>query len=136
MQIITNNIPIINRNDINKEKIEIMNSLLEAVQPLFDEMLPDKKKELDELKNKLNNIQKQSEQVKTIAKKLTIDFELEQSKTKLLNRISKLIKAGVIYDPTLKREVSIILKVIPKMTKEQLEQNSRKILEILNKRFK
>lgn len=135
MKITVSNIPVIDSSNINEEKVQVIDALIENIKPLFDELRPEKESEIKQLKTQLNEINKKINQIKKIIIKLTNEYELEKAKQKLLQRISKLVKSGIVYDPQIKKELIIILKVIPKMKKEQIEQNSRKILDILNKKF-
>lgn len=135
MKIIVSNIPVVDHNDTDREKVHIMDSILENIKPLFDEIRPEKEEEIKAIKSNIEDINKKRQQLKNIISKLSNEYEIELVKQKLLQRISKLIKSGIALDTQIKKEILIILKVIPKMTKQQLEQNSRKILDIFNNKI-
>jgi hypothetical protein len=49
--------------------------------------------------------------------------------------VEQLVESGLVYDGTLKHETVILLKIIDKLSSENLDQQLSKTIQMINKRF-
>lgn len=135
MNIINTEIPDVTKKNINKTKLKLANNVIQNVFPLFDEVYEGK---LKELKKSEDDLRTKKDQVLEIKDSLQIKLE-NYNKTKksehLINRISKLISSGLVFEGNLKREIIILLKVIDKLTNEKIDYHMNETLKLINKRF-
>jgi hypothetical protein len=64
-----------------------------------------------------------------------IEYKRQKRVSKLLQRLEKLVSSGLVYDGTLKHETVILLKILPKLSNEQIDDHLRKTLQVIKKRF-
>lgn len=128
-------IPDISKKNINESKEIIADNIIRNVYPLFDEVYQAKTEHLTELKRKLLDGSSQIKNEKETMEKLVEIYKKEKQISKVLERVEKLIRAGLIYDGTLKHEMVILLKIVDKLPKDKLEQQLSKTVHLLNKRF-
>ena len=135
MKIIETDIPDIDEFDIDKTKVELADSIIQSVFPLFDEIYSEKISEL----NRLNiELKKKKEKIFESKQKIEKLFELYKRKgkvRKLLTRISKLSNSGLLYDGSLKNETLILLKVVDSLNDDKLEFHLNETMRIIKKRF-
>jgi len=135
MNIIRTNIPDVTKRNIAEHKEVIADSIIKNVYPLFDEVYQAKVQSNFRLKKKVIEGKQKIKNEKDTMQQLVIEYKKEQKISKILDRIEKLVKAGLTYDNTLKHETVILLKIIDKLPAEKLDQQLSKTIQILNKRF-
>jgi 50S ribosomal subunit-associated GTPase HflX len=120
---------------IDESKQILANNIIKNVYPLFNELYSEKIKELNKLKyildNKKNNIKEEKENLQNIM----LSYKKKKKITKLLERIEKLITSGLLYDGVLKHEITILIKVIDKLSEKKLDYHLNSVLNIISKRF-
>lgn len=128
-------IPDITKKNISQSKEIIADSIISNVYPLFDEVYQGKLGQVGELKSKLRSGTSQIKNEKETMEQLMEAYKKEKQISKVLDRIEKLVSAGLIYDGSLKHEMVILLKIVEKLPKEKLDQQLSKTVQILSKRF-
>ena len=135
MNIVETNIPDVDVYNISKSKVELANGIIQGIYPLFDEIYSEKVNDLDSLRQMLSNkrlkIKDKKEEIETL-------YEVYKRKgkiKKLLNRISKLSKSGLMYDGSLKSETLMLLKVIESLNNEKLDFHLSETMKTIKKRF-
>jgi len=135
MNIVETNIPDVDMYNISKSKVELANRIIQGIYPLFDEIYSEKVNDLDGLRQILSNkrlkIKDKKEEIETL-------YEVYKRKgkiKKLLNRISKLSKSGLMYDGSLKSETLMLLKVIESLNNEKLDFHLSETMKTIKKRF-
>lgn len=128
-------IPDVNEKSIDQNKLILANNIISNISPLLDE----------EYSNKVNRKRKLKEDYKlsktTITaereeiEKLLKDYNRKKKISKILDRISKLVEAGLINDSQLKHETVILLKILDKLPEDKLDMQLNRTMDVLNKRF-
>jgi hypothetical protein len=135
MNIIETSIPDVTIENLNQNKVVIADNIIKNVYPLFDEVYQAKLERVIELRNSVKGGKMKMKSEKDTMEKLIYTYKKEKQITKILERVKKLISAGLTYDPSLKHETVILLKIIDKLPKEKLEQQYSKLSHLLSKRF-
>jgi len=128
-------IPDVTPENIETNKVMIANNIIGNVYPLFDEVYQAKIKRANSLKNEIKKRKLTMKEEKDTMEQLVKSYQKEKQISKILERINKLISAGLTHDPSLKHETVILLKIIDKLPKEKLEQQYLKLSQLLSKRF-
>jgi len=128
-------IPDVVTENLDQSKLILANNVIKNVYPLFDEVQQEKKREIRELEKELLNIKEQVHQRKRVLENLLNDYNRQKKVRKLLNRVERLVNSGLVYDGTLRNDIRILLKVIPKLTDEKLDFHLQDVLKTINKRF-
>jgi chromosome segregation ATPase len=121
--------------DIDKEKVEIANNILNMVGPLFEAEIAETKGSMEKLKGNRANVDKQLSEARERLEELQHDFGQEIKRKKLLSRIRQLIEANLTNDGSLKSEVIILLKVIDKLEDNLLDEHIERMIKTISKRF-
>ena len=135
MNIIETNIPDVTKHNVSRNKEAIADSIIQNVYPLFDEVYQAKLGQVVQLRNKIKSGREQIRNEKETMQQLMTAYKKEKKISKVLERIEKLVQAGLTYDGTMKHETVILLKIIDKLPEEKLNQQLAKTIQILNKRF-
>lgn len=135
MNIIETKIPDVTKRNISTNKELIADSIIKNVYPLFDEVHQVKLDQVVKLRNKIKTGRAQIRTEKETMEKLMVSYKKEKKVTKVLERIEKLVQAGLTHDGTMKHETVILLKIIDKLPEEKLNHQLSKTMQILNKRF-
>jgi len=135
MNIIETNIPDVTKHNISGNKERIADSIIQNVYPLFDEVYQAKLDQVVQLKNRIKTGRGKIKTEKETMQQLMGAYTKEKQISKVLSRIEKLVSAGLTYDPTMKHEMVILLKIIDKLPAEKLKEQLAKTTHILNKRF-
>lgn len=135
MNIIETSIPDVTIENLNQNKILIADNIIKNVYPLFDEVYQAKLERVIELRNDVKGGKLKMKSEKDTMEKLIYAYKKEKQISKILERIKKLISAGLTYDPSLKHETVILLKILDKLPREKLDQQFSKVSQLLTKRF-
>ena len=135
MNLIETDIPDVTSDNIPQNKEAIADSIIENVYPLFDEVYQAKLEQVIQLRNKIKAGRELIKREKETMQQLVASYQKEKKVSKILDRIDKLVQAGLTYDGTMKHETVILLKIIDKLPEEKLNQHLAKTIQILNKRF-
>jgi predicted ribonuclease YlaK len=135
MNIIETSIPDVTIENLNQNKVVIADNIIKNVYPLFDEVYQAKLERVIELRNSVKGGKMKMKTEKDTMEKLMNSYKKEKQITKILERVKKLISAGLTYDPSLKHETVILLKILDKLPREKLDQQFSKVSQLLSKRF-
>ena len=135
MNITETKIPDVTKHNISNNKENIADNIIQNVYPLFDEIYNAKMERVIQLRNKIKTGRAKILDEKETMQQLMIAYKKEKKVTKVLERIEKLVQAGLTHDGTMKNETVILLKIIDKLPEEKLNLQLSKTMQILNKRF-
>jgi len=127
--------PDIVPGNIEQSKVELSNKIIENVYPLFDEVHINKVSENKDLKKELEDKKSQVKEEKEELEGMIKDYNKKKKVKKLLNRLSKLISSGLVYDNNLKMETIVLLKIINKLSEEKLNEQLSNAMKTISKRF-
>lgn len=135
MNIIETNIPSINTDKIDIPKVMLANKIIKNIHPLFDEVYSDK---ITHIKTSEKELQLKREQVLTEKDELEVlvkEYSRKKKTKMLLERLSKLVSSGLVYDGSLRTETIVLLKIINKLPEEKLDQHLQDTMKNITKRF-
>lgn len=135
MNIVETSIPDVTKENIDRTKLDLSERIVKNVYPLLSEIYHEelsRVRELEkELKRKSRLIRESKENIEG-----RIKFYNKKKKTKkLVDRISKLVSSGLVYDGVLKNEVVVLLKVIENLSGDKLDYHLKQTLRMISKRF-
>jgi len=133
MKIIESNINDI-PNDLKEVKSDLINNVIEYIQPLFSTEYIQKLKEIKKLRK---NIELKKEQIKQERQELEKIKNLLDKKIKkhtLLEKINKLIMSGLVHN-SMKKELIVLLKTFEEMGYERIHSYLNEVMKIINQKF-
>jgi len=135
MNIVETSIPDVTRENIDRTKLDLSERIVKNVYPLLSEIYHEELSRVKELEKELNRksrlIRESKENIEG-----RIKFYSKKKKTKkLVDRISKLVSSGLVYDGVLKNEVVVLLKVIENLSDDKLDYHLKQTLRMISKRF-
>ncbi len=135
MIITETNIPDVTYETLDQSKLSLANGIINNVYPLFDEVYTSKNDRVAELKGQITSNNRKLKAEKQTIEKTMIEYKRQKRVSKLLQRLEKLVSSGLVYDGALKHETVILLKILPKLSNEQIDDHLRKTLQVIKKRF-
>lgn len=135
MRIIETGICDIEFENIDKSKINLSNKIIKNVFPLIEDIKYSKSENLNSLKYELDRKTKKVKSEKDELDKLMLRYQKQKKVKKLLERISKIINAGLTDSGSYRREITILLKVIDTLSNDKLDYHLSETLKTINKRF-
>lgn len=135
MNIIETKIPDVTKNNIDESKKVLAENIIKNVYPLFNEIYIDETNKIKVLKNELKQKKNNISDEKKLLENLINEYRKKKKVSKLLDRIEKLVTSGLVYDGSIKHEITILLKVIDKISSEKLDYHLKEILKTISKRF-
>lgn len=135
MNLIETKIPDVTKDNVSINKNVIADNIIRNIYPLFDEVYQAKMEQVVQLKNKIKTVRQKMHSEKETMQKLMYAYKKEKKISKVLERIEKLVQAGLTYDGHMKHEMVILLKIIDKLPNDKLDHQLAKTMQILNKRF-
>jgi len=136
MKIQFTNVSDIDLDNIDKEKINLLDKIIEYVYPLFDDLYNNKINDVEILENKLSKIKKNVNNSKNELEKLLQEYNDKKKRRKLCDTISKLVRCGIVNDSSLKSEMIILLKVVDNLSPQKVDYHISEISKIIKKRFR
>ena len=128
-------IPDVTETNLNEAKLNLSDNIINNVYPLFDDIIESRLQNTDKLELKLKAIREKVIEKKNEIEYLMAEHKRKQKVSKLLYRLEKLVKSGLIYDGSLKNETIILLKVVHTLDEKRLDMQLEQSLSILSKRF-
>ena len=135
MKIIITDIFDVTKKNIDEQKVNIANNVLDLVGPLFETEIAESTGSLDKVKAVKAKLDVQLQETREELEKIQIEFNRETKRKKLINRIRQLIEVNLTADPSLRSEVIILLKVIDKLEDNLLDEHIERMIKTLSKRF-
>lgn len=128
-------IPNVLEENIDDSKLILANNIIENVYPLFDEVYSSRIEEIDNVKNDLDIKKQQVRVQKEELQVLMSEYKRKKKVAKLLDRLDKMVTAGLIYDGAIKHETIVLLKVANNLSDDKIDYHLRSTLKTLSKRF-
>jgi len=135
MRIIETGIPDIQSDNIDVAKIQLADEIVSKISPLFDEAHNSKTIVINESQSELKHKRKNVIEDKNLLESLLAKYNKEKKVKKLLNKISKLVESGLVYDGAVKSETVILLKIIPNLASDKVDHHLAQVSSVLRKRF-
>jgi len=135
MKIIQTNLPDITKENLNQSKINLADSIVHSIYPLFDEFYESKIEERNQLEESLKDKVEKVIECKNELQEIMDDMTNKKKIKKLLNRFSTLVSSGLVYDNNIKKELVVAIKIIDKLPNEKIDQYLNKTMSIISKRF-
>jgi len=135
MKIEETTIPNVIEENLDDSKLSLANNIIENVYPLFDEVYGGRIEEIDNIKKELDLKKQQVRIQKEDLQKLMDSYKKKKKVTKLLDRLDKMVSAGLIYDGAIKHETIVLLKIANNLSDDKLDYHLRSTLKTLSKRF-
>lgn len=135
MKIIETDIPDVTINNLDESKIDLANSVIENIYPLFDDFFKEKLRRVYDLKIEIKAKAKKIKSEKESMQVLMSEYSRRKKVAKLLDRTQNLVNAGLTYDGQIKHETVILLKIVDKLTNEKLDEQIRHTIQTVSKRF-
>lgn len=128
-------IPNVLEENIEDSKLILANNIIENVYPLFDEVYSSRIEEIDNVKKDLDIKKQQVRVQKEELQVLMNEYKRKKKVAKLLDRLDKMVTAGLIYDGAIKHETIVLLKVANNLSDDKIDYHLRSTLKTLSKRF-
>lgn len=128
-------IPNVLEENIEDSKLILANNIIENVYPLFDEVYSSRIEEIDNVKKDLDIKKQQVRVQKEELQVLMNEYKRKKKVAKLLDRLDKMVSAGLIYEGSIKHETIVLLKVANNLSDEKIDYHLRSTLKTLSKRF-
>lgn len=135
MNIVETKIPDIDTTNIDSSKVYLADTIIHNINPLFDDMQQNKKKEFNIKAKKYSQIKENVSSNKLEIESLFERYKKLQKIKKLLERIDKLVSLGIVKEGKLKQETIVLLKIIDKLPDEKLDFHLRDVSKTILKRF-
>lgn len=135
MNIIETQIADVTKDNIDKSKEALANSIIYNVYPVFNEVYTSRIEEINELKKILEEKKEEVKNSKEHLETLVNNYKIKKKIYKLLERIEKLISSGLTYDGTIKHEMVVLLKIVNKLSEDKIDYHLKNTLQMISKRF-
>ena len=135
MNIVETDITDINTNNIDFSKVELADKIIQDISPLFDELYIGQIDKIQSITLKLQEKKKRVLENKDELELLLKTYKRKGKVRKLLERIRKLVLAGLVSEGYLRNETVVLLKVIDKLPDDKLEYHLKNTRNIITKRF-
>lgn len=135
MNIIETNISNIDVSKIDKSKVVLADKIIENVYPLFNEVYSDKLTSIEPSKRELQLKKEQVITEKNELEALLKELSRKKKIKKLLERLSKLVSSGLVYDGSSRTETIVLLKIIDNLPENKIDQHLQNTMKNIAKRF-
>jgi predicted nucleic acid-binding Zn-ribbon protein len=135
MRIIQTNIPDVTPRNLDESKLELANQIIRDVYPVFDEIYETRIDRIKELQKELAKKRRMVAEAKRNLQDLMDGYKRKKKISKLLDRIDKLVQSGLAYEGSLKHEITVLLKVVDKLSDDKLDVKLRETMNLLTRRF-
>jgi len=135
MNIIETSIPDIDLKNLDEEKLILSEKIIEGVYPLIDDIIQDRKTNLSELEERYKHLRKRIYKEKEELELLMVEHRRKKKLKTLVDRISKLVSAGLVHEGSTRNQMVVLLKIIDKLPEEKLDYQLREVTNIISKRF-
>ena len=135
MKIKITSIPDISTN-IDQAKADLGNRVIENISPLLDEYYVSKRESLNEIRNTLKAVRADVLEKKSSLEDLIAQLEKKKKIKLILEKVSRLVTAGLGYDSSFRNEVIVLLKVLDNLPEQKLDFHLKDVTATISKRFK
>ena len=135
MRIIETDLYDIPEDNLDQTKVELADSIIQNIYPLFDEIYFNFLKKEKNIENSIKEKKEFIHTEKTVMEELVKRYGRKKKVRKLLERISKIIESGLTHDSSVKNQTIVILRIIDKLSEEKLDHHLNESIQLLSKRF-
>ena len=135
MNIVETSIPDVTTENIDKAKLDLSDRVIKGVYPIIDEIYEDKLSRVKELSEKLKSKKREVLEAKTNLESMMDDFSRKKKVKKLVERISKLVSAGLVHHGSLRTETIVLLKVVENLPDDKIDYHLGETMKMISKRF-
>lgn len=135
MRIIETDLYDIPEDNLDQTKVELADSIIQNIYPLFDEIYFNFLKKEKNIENSIKEKKEFIHTEKNVMEELVKRYGRKKKVRKLLERISKIIESGLTHDSSVKNQTVIILRIIDKLSEEKLDHHLNESIQLLSKRF-
>lgn len=135
MKIIETDLYDIPPDSIDQTKVELADSIIQSIYPLFDEIYLDFVKKEKNIQTSIKEKRDFLQSEKTVIEDLIKKYNKKKKVRKLLERISSAIDSGLSNDSSIKNQIIVILRIIDKLSEEKLDHHLNESIQVLSKRF-
>jgi len=135
MILINTGIHDIDCENIDKSKVDLSNKIIKTISPLLDDLRLSKLEEYDFSKAELLRKSKKIKLEKKELDNMLNNYKKQKKINKLLERISKIIYAGLANSGSYRHEMIILLKVVDTLSDNKLNYHLSETIKMINKRF-
>lgn len=135
MRVYATNVPDVDDQYLDHSKIALADKVIKGITPLLDDVYVAKRDKLKRMKGELKAQRQQVVAGKEELEKLVSEYKRKKKVRKLLDRISKLVSSGLVYQGGMKNEFVVLLKICPKLNEEKLEHYLKQTMKTISKRF-
>jgi hypothetical protein len=133
MKIIETNVNDIN-NSVDELKLNLVNRIIEKINPLFNIEYIKKVKEIKMIEEEISTKKILIKDEKIELTKISEQLEKKKREQLLINRIGKLISAGLVQE-SMKKEMTNLLTSFDSMDKEKINTYLSETMQIISQRF-
>ena len=125
----------ITEKNIDEFKVSLANEIISNMVPYINKEIISKVKKLRDLKNSLRSKRELILEQKSELEKLLKTFDRKKKIKLLLDRALRLTTIGSLEDPSIRSEISVMLKVIDDLPEEKLDFYISEMMRIVSRRF-
>jgi len=135
MNIIETSIPDVTKENIDRTKLDLSERIVKNIYPLLSEIYHEELSRVKELEKELKQKSRLIRESKDNIEGRMKVYNKKKKTKKLVDRISKLVSSGLVYDGALKNEIIVLLKVIESLSNDKLDYHLKQTLRMISKRF-
>lgn len=135
MNIVETSIPDVTKENIDRTKLDLSERIVKNVYPLLSEIYHEELSRVKELEKELKQKSRLIRESKDNIEGRMKVYNKKKKTKKLVDRISKLVSSGLVYDGALKNEIIVLLKVIESLSDDKLDYHLKQTLRMISKRF-
>ena len=135
MNIIETSIPDVTKENIDRTKLDLSERIVKNVYPLLSEIYHEELSRVKELEKELKQKSRLIRESKDNIEGRMKVYNKKKKTKKLVDRISKLVSSGLVYDGALKNEIIVLLKVTESLSDDKLDYHLKQTLRMISKRF-
>lgn len=135
MNIVETSIPDVTTDNIDKVKLDLSDRITKSVYPIIDEIYNDKLFKVEGLSEELKSKKREVFAAKTNLEVMMGDFNRKKKVKKLVERISRLVSAGLVHHGSLRNETVVLLKVVENLSDDKIDYHLGETMKMISKRF-
>jgi len=130
MKIIDTEIPDINMDNVDEQKVNLMNQIIEGIYPLLENSNILKQNQIKNLEEEIKKNKKLIKNSKLMLTELFSRYTKNKKINQLYECLSKLVSHNNITD---KHETIILLRVVETLSNEKLDYHLYETIKLVNK---
>jgi hypothetical protein len=130
MKVIDTEIPDIDINNLNEQKVNLMNQIIEGIYPLLENSNILKQNQIKNLEEEIKKNKKLIKSSKLMLTELFSKYTKKKKINQLYECLSKLVSHNNITD---KHETIILLRVVETLSNEKLDYHLYETIKLVNK---